>query len=94
MVFLHTKFPDPVTLRKMVQEGHRWTPQELLAERMIDEIVDGGSDAVLKQALAMADKRSGDAKTGVYGLIKVFSCFLGGIPVLHLVILPPENDVS
>ena len=71
MVFLRTKFRDPVVLRKMLQEGHRWTPQELLAEGMVDELVDGGSEVVLRQALAMADRQSEYAKTGVYGLIKV-----------------------
>lgn len=71
MVFLRTKFRDSNILRKMVQEGHRWTPQELLANGMVDEIVEGGSEAVLKHALALADTRSGDARTGVYGLIKV-----------------------
>jgi hypothetical protein len=76
MVFLRTKLRDPVVLRKTVQEGHRWTPQELLAGRMVDEIVDGGSEAILRHALALADRRSSDAKTGVYGLIKVSSVSL------------------
>ena len=60
----------------MLLEGHRWMPQELFSERMVDEIVEGGSDAVLKRALALADKRSDDAKTGVYGLIKVFVLYM------------------
>lgn len=76
MVFLRSKFRDPIILRKMLQEGHRWTPQELKAEGMVDEIVGGGSEGVLKKALALADERSGDAKTGVYGLIKVFSAHI------------------
>jgi enoyl-CoA hydratase/carnithine racemase len=71
MTFLRSKFRNPVVLRKMLLEGHRWTPQELLAERMVDELVKGGSKAVLERALAVADKRSSDAKTGCYGLIKV-----------------------
>ncbi|KAF8580264.1 ClpP/crotonase [Ramaria rubella] len=70
MVFLRTKSPNPTILRKLVQEGHRWTPQELLAEQMVDEIVDGGNEVVLERALALAERCSDYAKTGVYGLIK------------------------
>ncbi|KAF8510279.1 ClpP/crotonase [Gautieria morchelliformis] len=70
MIFLRSKFRNPVVLRKMLLEGHRWTPQELLAQRLVDELVEGGSAAVLERALAVADKRSSDAKTGYYGLIK------------------------
>jgi hypothetical protein len=71
MVFLRSKLRDPILLRRQLLEGHRWTPQELHALGMVDEIVDGGSQPVLKHALAIADKRCGNAKTGVYGLIKV-----------------------
>ena len=71
MVFLRTKFRDPVLLRKKLLEGHRWTPQELLAARMVDDLVHGGSQHILTRAVALAETRSENAMSGVYGLIKV-----------------------
>lgn len=70
-VLLRTKCKDPQTLRKIVLEGHRFTPSELLAAGLVDVVVDGGSEAVLARASELAEQQSVNARTGVLGLIKV-----------------------
>ncbi|KIJ56167.1 hypothetical protein M422DRAFT_219336 [Sphaerobolus stellatus SS14] len=80
LLFLRTKFPQMHIIRKMVLQGHFWTAKELLEERMIDYIVEAEPEdskkagrmarKVLRKALKIAEERSADAQTGVYGLIK------------------------
>ncbi|KAF8591110.1 ClpP/crotonase [Ramaria rubella] len=67
---LKRKSKDDQTLRKIVLEGHRFTPPELLAAGLVDAVVDGGSEAVLAHAAELAEQWSTNARTGVYGLIK------------------------
>jgi len=79
-------------MRRLVQEGHLWTPKELLQERMIDYLVeprtDGSSTSqrVLQKALEVAESRCGDARSGVYGLIKVWSASYSVFLVILVVI--------
>jgi len=67
---LRAKIPDPARLRKCALEGHRFTAQECLSYDIVDELADGGSEAVLATAMELADKVKAGAKTGVWGLIK------------------------
>lgn len=66
------KVSDARTLRKLALEGNRFTPQEALEGGVIDVIAEGSStEAVLLAARTLALKRAPNAKTGVWGLIKV-----------------------
>ena len=58
-------------MRKIVLEGHRFTPSELLDAGLVDEIIDGGSEAVLARACEIAEQWSGNARAGVWGVIRV-----------------------
>lgn len=69
---VRTKVPDSRTVRRIALEGHRFTPQEALDSGFIDRIADGSSsEAVLSAARDLAVQKSLNAKTGVWGLIKV-----------------------
>lgn len=66
------KVNDARVIRKIAQEGARFTPQESLAAGFIDIIADGGtSEDVLSAARKLALEKAGFAKTGVFGLVKV-----------------------
>ncbi|KAF8525834.1 ClpP/crotonase-like domain-containing protein [Hysterangium stoloniferum] len=67
---LKRKVPNPQVLRKLVLEGHRFTPSEMLEASIVDYVVDGDSEAVLKHATELAEQVSGNARAGVWGLIK------------------------
>ena len=58
-------------MRRIVLEGHRFTPADLLNAGIVDEIVDGGSEAVLARAIEIAEQWSGNARMGAWGLIRV-----------------------
>jgi len=68
---LRAKISDHKTLRKLVLEGHRFTPAELADAGLVDAVIDGGTEAVVERASEMAALWSGNARTGVWGLIKV-----------------------
>lgn len=56
--------------RNMIIQGHRFTPQEALANYFIDEIAPDSS-SVLPLAIQWAKKWSGKAKAGIiYGYLK------------------------
>jgi len=67
---LNHKVKDLRVMRKLVLEGHRFTPSELLGAGLIDEIVDGGSEAVLARACEIAEQWSGNARASAWGLIR------------------------
>ncbi|KAF8512597.1 ClpP/crotonase-like domain-containing protein [Hysterangium stoloniferum] len=95
LLFLQTRaqHQGPSTMRKLIQEGHRWTSMEMLDVGMVDEVVEifagwvpsvhtfrfsysgigssRPSEQVLRRALQVAEKKSEDARTGVYGFLKV-----------------------
>ena len=69
---VRTKVQDAKTIRKIALEGHRFTPQEALDGGIIDVIAGAGtSEAVFQAARGLAAEKSLNAKTGVWGLIKV-----------------------
>lgn len=69
---VRTKVSDARTVRRIALEGHRFPPQEALDCGLIDVVADGGSsEAVFSAARALAIEKSLNAKTGVWGLIKV-----------------------
>jgi len=52
-------------------EGHRFTPSEARDAGLVDEIVSGGTQGVLKRAREIAEDKAPKAREGVWGLIKV-----------------------
>lgn len=71
---LRAKFGDHRLQRKIALEGHRFVPSEALADGILDHLVTGNTTAVVAKAEEVADRISGNAAAGVWGLIKV--CFL------------------
>jgi enoyl-CoA hydratase/carnithine racemase len=67
---LRAKVGDGRVQRKIALEGHRFTPPEALAAGIVDELVPGGTEDVLKRASEIATKQAPNAKSGVWGLIK------------------------
>ena len=65
-------------------EGHRFTPSELLGSGLVDIVVDGGSEAVLTRASELAQQWSVNARTGVWGLIKVGICLTECDPTVYM----------
>ncbi|KAI9454544.1 ClpP/crotonase-like domain-containing protein [Lactarius psammicola] len=76
--------------RRFVIEGHRFTPPEARDAGLVDEIVAGGTRAVLKRAQEFAQERAPKAREGVWGLIKtelyrpVIELVRLGIPTLSV----------
>lgn len=58
-------------VRKFALEGHRFTPPEALDAGLVDEIVAGGTQGVLKRAQEIAHEKAPKARQGVWGVIKV-----------------------
>lgn len=56
--------------RKIALEGHRFTPQEALADGLLDHLVEGGTKEVLAKAEEIADSVCANSRSGVLGLIK------------------------
>jgi enoyl-CoA hydratase/carnithine racemase len=57
--------------RKIALEGHRFSPTEALQDGLLDYLVKGKTVDILAKAEEIADKFSGNATMGVWGLIKV-----------------------
>lgn len=60
----------PAILRRVALEGYRFTPQELFKAGIIDHIVDGGHEAILKKSIELGTEISPNARQGVWGLIR------------------------
>jgi enoyl-CoA hydratase/carnithine racemase len=58
-------------IRKFALEGHRFTPAEAQDTGLVDEVVSGGTQGVLKRALEIAEEKAPKARGGVWGIIKV-----------------------
>lgn len=58
-------------IRSFALEGHRFTPPEARDAGLVDEIVSGGTQAVLKRAREIAEEKAPKAREGVWGVIKV-----------------------
>jgi Delta3-Delta2-enoyl-CoA isomerase len=72
---LRAKVGDGRIQRKIALEGHRFTPPEALEAGLVDALVPGATEDVLKHALGVATKTAPNAKSGVWGLIKVSLLF-------------------
>ena len=59
------------TIRSLALEGHRFTPPEARDAGLVDEIVAGGTQGVLKRAREIAEEKAPKAREGVWGVIKV-----------------------
>jgi len=58
-------------VRKIVLEGHKFTPQEALQDGILDHIVKGKTADVLSRAEEVAASVSVNAALGAWGVIKV-----------------------
>ena len=65
------KITDAQVLRRVALEGHRFTPQEALKAGLVDHLVQGDTEDVLRKAQEVAVVASGQAQAGAYGLIRV-----------------------
>jgi enoyl-CoA hydratase/carnithine racemase len=68
------KIGDHRLHRKILLEGHRFTPPEALRDGILDYVVKGKTPEVLAKAEEVADRVSVLAAAGVWGLIKVCHC--------------------
>jgi enoyl-CoA hydratase/carnithine racemase len=67
---VRSKFGEGQLQRKMLLEAHRFTPPEALKLGIVDHIVAGGTNEVLAKAEQVAEGIAGNAREGVWGLIK------------------------
>jgi enoyl-CoA hydratase/carnithine racemase len=67
---LSAKIGDHRLHRKIALEGHKYIPQDALQDGILDYIVKGKTADILAKAEEIADKFSGNASHGVWGLIK------------------------
>ncbi|KAF8199636.1 ClpP/crotonase-like domain-containing protein [Pholiota molesta] len=67
---LSAKIGDHRLHRKIALEGHRFSPTEALQDGLLDYLVKGKTADILAKAEEIADKFSGNATMGVWGLIK------------------------
>ncbi|KAG8816852.1 hypothetical protein FRC17_000165 [Serendipita sp. 399] len=92
----NAKCTDAMVVRKVFLEAHRFTAQEALQVKLVDELVEGDSDAVFAAAVKLALGVSHLSRLGVYGLIKkeVYNRTLQGISENETVriVHPPEED--
>jgi Delta3-Delta2-enoyl-CoA isomerase len=73
---LRAKFGDHRLYRKIALEGHRYTAEEALQDGILDYIVKGKTADILAKAEEVADRFSGNATMGAWGLIKVLYLYL------------------
>ena len=68
---MQAKITDAQTVRKMALEGHRFTPPEALKAGIVDYLVLGDTEAVLKKAQEVGEAVGAQAEFGAWGLIRV-----------------------
>ncbi|KAH9481638.1 Enoyl-CoA delta isomerase 3 [Psilocybe cubensis] len=68
---LTAKIGDHRLHRKIALEGHRFSATEALQDGILDHIVKGKTADILAKAEEVADQVSGNAATGVWGLLKL-----------------------
>jgi len=71
---LRAKVGDHRLHRQIALEGYRFTPQEAHGAGLVDEMVSGNTADVLCKAEEVAERVGVNARTGVWGLIKVGVC--------------------
>ncbi|KAF8920189.1 ClpP/crotonase-like domain-containing protein [Mucidula mucida] len=67
---LRAKVPDGQMVRKISIEGHMFTPKEALAGGIVDHLVEGDTEAVVRKAVEVGKFAGANARLGVWGLIK------------------------
>ena len=87
---LRAKFGDHRLYRKVALEGHRYTPAEALQDGILDYIVKGRTADILAKAEEVADRFSGNATMGAWGLIKVSCAFVSPMHHLATDLMPVE----
>lgn len=60
----------PWTVSKLMLTGHRFTAQEALEYRMVDEVVPGDGEATISRAIQIAEERKKDSTSGVLQKMK------------------------
>ena len=70
-MIVQAKVTDAQAVRKLALEGHRFTPPEALKYGIVDHIVEGDTEAVLKKAQEVAEAVGAQAQAGAWGLIRV-----------------------
>ncbi|KAI1797306.1 ClpP/crotonase [Ganoderma leucocontextum] len=70
MAVLRAKASNAQVVRKIVLEGHRFTPKEALAAGLVDHVGGENTVGVLSAAQALAEKVGPIAKTGAWGVNK------------------------
>ncbi|EIW57361.1 ClpP/crotonase [Trametes versicolor FP-101664 SS1] len=65
---LKAKSPNPQTLRKIVLEGHRFTPSECLSLGLVDRLAAGNTEGIVAEAQALAESIDSLPKLGVWGV--------------------------
>lgn len=90
---IKAKAPTPAVLRKILLEGHRFVPKEMLALGLVDELVEGGTEKVLEAAVALGRRWAPHAKDGVYGLHKreIYKDAIEANRVLSAQFFPPDE---
>ncbi len=71
MAVLRAKVSNAQVVRKIVLEGHRFTPKEALVSGIVDLVAGENTVGVLSAAQALAEKVGSAAKTGAWGINKV-----------------------
>ena len=73
MAVLRAKASNAQVLRKIVLEGHRFTPKEALSAGLADHIAGESTEGLLSAAQQFAEKIAPIAKSGAWGINKVRS---------------------
>ncbi|CDO70869.1 hypothetical protein BN946_scf184804.g1 [Trametes cinnabarina] len=68
---LKAKAPNPQILRKIILEGHRFTPKEALEVGLVDRIIPGTTEDIIAEAQSLADSLSTLPTQGAWGLNRI-----------------------
>ncbi|KAI0329073.1 ClpP/crotonase [Cubamyces sp. BRFM 1775] len=93
---LKAKAPNPMVLRKIILEGHRFTAKEALSVGLIDRIVAGDTESVVAEAQSLAGSVSSLPGKGAWGLNRreMYRDVYEGLSRDVLVINPIADDAA
>ncbi|EJD49753.1 ClpP/crotonase [Auricularia subglabra TFB-10046 SS5] len=66
----NAKTSNPLVVRKVFLEGHRFVPKEMLELGLVDALSEPGTDNVIAKAVELGARWAPNARTGVWGLHK------------------------
>jgi len=91
---LQEKAKNPVIIRSIALEGHKFTPRELYDAGLVDYVAEGGTHGVLEKATDIARRVGQNASTGVWGLIKreIYTEAIAKITQDMRQVMPFEDD--